>query len=76
MDEKEKSKVEEERLRIIKYAEDAEEFVREVDGFIYYYPHNDTGILTSTHLRWIADELDERNREWDSQINKYFDGEK
>ena len=49
------------------------DFVADVDGYVYFYSNN--GILSSHHLRWIADELDKRNKEWDNAINEYFKNE-
>ena len=40
------------------------------DGYYYWYPPKEAGILGAHHLRWIADELDRRNKEWDEVINR------
>ena len=45
------------------------EFVTDVDGYVYYWPHGSTGgHYAAHHLRRIATELDDRNREWHDQI--------
>jgi len=45
------------------------EFVTDVDGYVYYWPHGSTqGHYAAHHLRRIATELDDRNKEWDEQI--------
>lgn len=63
---------EKERLRLIQTIQDSDEFVTEVDGFVYYLPDTNGGILASHHLRWIADELDLRNKALNDDIEEYF----
>lgn len=59
--------------RIISIAEKRGEFVTDVDGFVYYWPDGSPhGHLSSATLRILADELDERNKEWQANIDKYF----
>ena len=55
--------------KVIKHLED--EFVTDVDGFVYWWPSG-TGHHASHHLRWIAEELDSRNKEWNDKINETF----
>lgn len=64
-------KNEKERRRIIEIIDERGEFVMDVDGYIYYWPQGQ-GCLAPHHLRWIADELDRRNKPWDDEINRYF----
>lgn len=59
--------------KIIAHHEEREEFVKDVDGYIYWWPDGGNGHLASVHLRILADELDRRNAEWDKQVNEYFD---
>lgn len=58
-----------ERHRVIAMAEARNEFVTDVDGFVYWWPcETSRGHLASHHLRWLADELDYRNEEWNKHI--------
>ena len=62
---------EEYRERVIKLSDDKKEFVTDVDGFVYWWPEGTTsGHLAAFHLRWLADELDKRNEEWQKQVEK------
>ena len=62
--------------RIIRLANQRQEFVTDVDGFIYFWPNKDFGGHFSSHvLRILADELDRRNESWEAQIDKYFSEE-
>jgi len=45
------------------------DFVRDVDGFFYYWPSEDGGCWSAWTLRLIANELEELNADW----NKYID---
>lgn len=56
---------------IIRKIEDNGEFITECDGFVYYFPDGN-GYLDSHHLRWIADELDLRNKALNDDIEEYF----
>jgi hypothetical protein len=49
---------------------DPDEFVTDVDGYVYYWPTGCNGHFASHHLRRIATELDDRNAEWDAQIKR------
>lgn len=60
------------RLHVIKTIDNNDEFVREVDGYIYYNPTKTTGFLSSHELRWIADELDLRNKPWNEVTDSFF----
>jgi hypothetical protein len=63
--------------RIIRLASEREEFVTDVDGFVYFWPNRDFGGHFSSHvLRILADELDRRNEAWSAEIDEYFSKEK
>lgn len=54
-----------------------DDFVTEVDGFLYFWPKGSTrGHFSAHHLREIADELDARNKSWNDEMNRYFDSDK
>ena len=57
--------------KILHMANDRGEFVTGSDGYVYWWPES-KGYLSSVELRILADELDERNREWEKQIDDYF----
>ena len=64
---------EEYRQRIIKTSDERGEFVTDVDGFVYWWPDGSpNGHLAPHHLRWLADELDRRNKKWQKNIDDYF----
>jgi hypothetical protein len=64
---------EEYRQRVIKLSDDRKEFVTDVDGFVYWWPEGaPNGHFAAHHLRWLADELDRRNEEWQKNIDDYF----
>jgi len=64
---------EEYRQRIINVSDERNEFVTDVDGFVYWCPDGSpNGHLASHHLRWLADELDRRNEKWQKNIDDYF----
>lgn len=67
----ESEQIKNERLRIIDIIEEKGEFFRDCDGFVYYWPTGN-GHLASHHLRWIADELDKRNKDLNDEIEEYF----
>lgn len=46
--------------------------IRDVDGYFYYDPILERGTWASWSLKAIADMLDNLNKDWDEQINKYF----
>lgn len=50
-----------------------EDIVTNDDGFKYYWPFQNSGMLSAYHLRQIADYLDEENKEWDATVNQYFE---
>lgn len=65
-------KVEEYRQSAIAMSDERKEFVKDVDGYVYWWPDgSQNGHLSSHHLRWIADELDRRNKEWDDNITDF-----
>ena len=43
------------------------------DGYWYYWPCDDAAALEAHRLREIADILDMMNKEWDDQVNEYFE---
>ena len=45
------------------------------DGYKYYWVAH-KGALSASNLRTIADVLDEQNKEWDRQVQEYFDAHK
>lgn len=46
-------------------------FTKDVDGYYYWIPLMDNkGTMSAHHLRWIADELDRLNADWDKQVTK------
>lgn len=49
-----------------------DDFVRAEDGLYYYWPIGASGMYTASHLRWIANQLDNMNTEWETQIHDYF----
>jgi hypothetical protein len=63
------SKIEKERERCIKVHEERGDFVCDIDGFIKYWPEGSPGYMESHHLRWVADELDKRNKKWSEMID-------
>jgi malonyl CoA-acyl carrier protein transacylase len=58
--------------RIIELADNNEEFITDVDGFVKWWPKTQ-GCLTEHELRALADEMERRNAVWTAQINAYFD---
>lgn len=64
---------EEERKRCIKLTDEHGEFVTDVDGFVYFWPRPNGGHFAAHHLRWLADELDARNKAWEEDIAAYFE---
>lgn len=60
---------------IIKMAEERGDFVKDVDGFVYYWPNSSKdGSYTAHHLRLLADELDRRNASWEARIARDLGG--
>jgi hypothetical protein len=43
---------------------------REVDGYYVFVSVSKDGSWSSYSLRWVADALDELNKEWDKQVGK------
>lgn len=59
-------------MTIIDIADSRKEFVKDVDGYVYYWPAGSThGCMSAHHLRELADELDRRNKEWDAIVSKW-----
>lgn len=46
------------------------DFIHLEDGYLYFYPKESRGALSSHHLRIVADYLDEMNAEWDAQVSR------
>ena len=46
------------------------EFIRDVDGYFYFWSENNLGAWPSHLLRDIADKLDEINQLWDEHVEK------
>ena len=46
-----------------------QELYQSPDGYIYFWPSGEGGAISSEQLRWIADELDRLNKDWDDQIS-------
>lgn len=57
--------------KIIKHHDLKNEFVTLEDGYVYYWPTDNCGAIPAYALRFIADELDKRNAEWDKQIQDF-----
>ena len=66
------NKADELKSHILEKIENNKEFVQDVDGFYYWWPEGLNGYLTPHALRWIADELDRRNKNWEDHIMEYF----
>lgn len=66
------NELEKERQRVIELIDARQEFVQDVDGFIYFWPDSKRapGHMSAHHLRWIADELDRRNKPWVEILQK------
>jgi hypothetical protein len=62
------------RVKMIALIDKRGEFDTLEDGYVYHFP-TVNGAYSSYQLRWIADELDARNKDWDAQINKYFESQ-
>lgn len=62
---------EEYSLRVIQIEQERGSFIRDVDGYFYWLPSDpNKGTMSAHHLRWIADELDRINAEWNKQVTK------
>ena len=46
------------------------ELIMDVDGYFYFWPEDNNGAWASSHLRELANKLDELNKEWDKQVKK------
>ncbi len=61
------------RIRYMQISEERGDFVTGDDGYVVYWPTNNShGSLAAHHLRWLADELDRRNAEWDAVVQSEF----
>lgn len=62
--------------RLIRDAENRQEFLTLEDGFVYYCPDPTlSGALPPWVLRALADELDRRNAEWAAVLERYYQHE-
>lgn len=48
-------------------------FVRDVDGFMYFEFLEGGELWGQEHLQMIVDKLKELNKDWQDNINKYFE---
>ena len=46
------------------------ELIMDVDGYFYFWPEDNNGAWASSHLRELANKLDELNKEWNTQVEK------
>jgi len=46
------------------------ELLMDVDGYFYFWPEDNNGAWSSSHLRELTNKLDELNKEWDKQVEK------
>jgi hypothetical protein len=61
------------RERIVKISEKRKEFVTDVDGYVYWWPEgSNNGHLSSEDLRCLANELDDRNKKMDEELEDFF----
>jgi hypothetical protein len=58
--------------RIIKLAENNNEFITADDGFVYWWPSRESA-MSSHHLRALADELDKRNEKMSKIMDDFYD---
>lgn len=63
----------EEEARIVAVSQERGDFITDVDGFVYWRPLQRRGHLSAWHLRVLAEELDRRNKDWQDQIDAYFE---
>lgn len=64
--------IESDREKIIQFVQDHGEFVVVEDGSTVFWPRKISGYLAAHVLRWIADELDKRNKPVLENIEEYF----
>lgn len=61
--------IDKERIRCMAMSRDRGDFVLGDDGYYVYWPKGYAGgALAPHHLRWLADELDKMNAEWDAKV--------
>jgi hypothetical protein len=65
---------EQERERCMSMSREWGDFVCGEDGYYVYWPSDarSRGSLGPHHLRWLADELDKMNADWDRQVQEWF----
>jgi hypothetical protein len=63
---------EEKKKKLIDIIQERKEVIAGDDGFYCYWPEPSRGFLSSDDLRIIADYLDEINKPWQKQIDRYF----
>lgn len=59
-----------EKARVLHVTEERGEFLQLEDGYFYFLPRKSVGALAAHHLKWIADELDEKNQDWNNRITR------
>lgn len=56
--------------KVAKIGDEKGEFVTDVDGFVYWWPDGACGgHYAPHHLRALASELDERNKDWQAVVD-------
>jgi hypothetical protein len=58
------------KARFIQHVTKIGDIVKDDSGYYIYWPQQPGGFLDSFHLHWLAEHLDEINKEWDEQIAK------
>ena len=62
--------------RAVELAHERNEIVCINDGYYYYWPNASTlGAFSEHNLRDIADELERLNKDYDNEINNYFNNQ-
>lgn len=59
-----------ERRRCMQISEERGDFVLGDDGYYVYWPSKSDGALAPHHLRWLADELDHKNKDWHATVQR------
>jgi hypothetical protein len=50
----------------------ASDFITGDDGWVVYWPKDSNGALSAWQMRVIAEELDRRNAQWDTEVAEHF----
>lgn len=61
------------KQREIDHAIAQQEFTELEDGYLYWFPSSRGG-LEARQLRVIADYLDQHNKHWNEEVDRYFSG--